>query len=153
MISGCSCLTGFRLAVQYSREEVLGQPGNVPAALAQGRNHDGDNVDPIKQVLAKPALFHLRFQIVVGSGNEAEINLLGSSSPQPLHRLLLKSAQQFALQPKVEGRNLVQKKRAGMCQLDQPGLALSAPVKAPFSYPKSSDSISVSGRAEQFRHT
>src|SRR5208283_5440053 len=98
---------------------MLGQPGNVSAALAQGRNHDGDDVDPIKQVLTKPAFLHLGFQIVVGSGNEAKINLLGGSSPQALHRLLLKSAQQFALQAKVEGRNLVKKQGAGVCQLNQ----------------------------------
>jgi len=70
---------------------------------------------------------------------------------QPLHRPLLQHSQQFALQAWIERGNLIEKQRSVVRDSINPARALSAPVNAPFSHPKSSDSISDSGNAEQFK--
>jgi hypothetical protein len=60
------------------------------------------------------------------------------------------SAQQLDLHGQRQVGHLIEQQRAAMSGLKKPPRSASAPVKAPFTWPKNSASISVSGIAPQF---
>jgi hypothetical protein len=64
--------------------------------------------------------------------------------------LLLHGAQKITWKAGLGFRNFVEEKRAAVRRFKQAGTALSAPVYAPFSWPKSSLSRMFSGSAPQF---
>ena len=57
-----------------AREEVLGQRGNVLAAVAQGRQHDLDDVEAIEEILAKAPLADQRREVAVGGRDHAHVD-------------------------------------------------------------------------------
>ena len=67
--------------------------------------------------------------------------------------LLLEHLQQLRLDREVHVADLVEEHRAAVRDLEQPGFAVVAPVKAPFSWPNSSVSSSSRDRPAQFRST
>ena len=60
---------------------MLGQDGNILAALAQRRNGDPDDIEAIQQVEAEPAGGDLLTQIAVGRGDNAHVDPAGRFSP------------------------------------------------------------------------
>ncbi len=80
----------------------------VTVTFAQGRNDDRDHIDAIEEVLSEAALADHVFEIIIGCGNEPEIDLLDRSSAQSLGRVLLQHTQQFGLQVLVESADLVE---------------------------------------------
>ena len=67
-----------------------------------------------------------------------------------LHLPVLEKTQQEPLHAQAHLADFVQEQRAAIGQLELPGLVRYAPVKLPFSWPKSSDSRRVSGSPAQF---
>ena len=90
--------------------------------LTQRRHHDRNHIDPVIKVLAKPALVHEVFEVVVSGGNQPEVDLFRRPASQSLHRTLLQHPQQLALQPVIQGADFVQKESAAMRALDHPRL-------------------------------
>jgi len=74
----------------------------------------------------------------------------GATAAHALDLPLLEHAQQRDLRLGRKVADLVEKDRSGMRQLEAARRCCSAPVKAPFSWPKSSEAISEAGIAEQF---
>src|SRR5207253_1041288 len=86
------------VAGAVNAQEVVGEQGDIVAALAQWGQEDGHDVDAVIKVFAKTSGAHHLFQVLVGGGEQAKINVLGSSSAQALHGMRLQHAQQLGLQ-------------------------------------------------------
>src|SRR5262249_43616993 len=56
-------------------EEVLDQERHVLGPLAQRRQRDADDVQPIVQVLAELAALRLRFQVLIRRREHADVDL------------------------------------------------------------------------------
>ena len=102
----------------------------------------GDNVEAEVQVLAECAVAICRLQVAIGSCDHTDVHIELFVAADRADFLLLQYAQQFCLHFQRKLANFVQKNRAAVGCLEKvPPWTLIAPVKAPFSYPKSSLSI------------
>ena len=95
-------------------QEVIDQPGNVLAAIAQRRQVDAHHVEPIKQILAEVALGDFFLQIDVGGGDHAHVHLHRLRIADALEFALLQDAQQFHLQLRLQRADLIEENRAAV---------------------------------------
>src|SRR6185436_6733031 len=102
---------------------------------------------------AKAATLHRSPQVAVGCGDHPDVRLDEPRAAEALELAFLQHAQELRLRGKAHLGHLVEEQHATRCQFDLPGLAWCALVKAPRSYPNSSDSSSCSGNAAQFSAT
>ena len=56
-------------------QELLDQQGNVLLAVAKRRNKKGDDVETVEEVFAKVAAGDLFFEILVGGGDDANVDV------------------------------------------------------------------------------
>ena len=87
---------------------------------------------------------------MVGGGHNAHIHADLFASAQAVIWHAVQHAQQLHLNLQVEIADFIQEKRAFVGHFKESGFWASAPLKAPFSYPKSSLSTRCSGIAAQF---
>ena len=80
------------LFVFHARDEFADQQGDVFAAVFQIRHLDGKHVQTVVEVLAETPLGDLVFQIAVGGGNDAYIDLDALVAADPLEHPLLQHA-------------------------------------------------------------
>src|SRR5207245_10717342 len=64
-------------------DQVFRQDRNVVQALAQGRDPDGKDVQPIEEVLTKPTTLDSGLEIAVGGGDDRHIEGNQMTAPQP----------------------------------------------------------------------
>ena len=129
------------------REEVADEVGNVLDALAQRRQPQRHDVEAEEQVLAEQALLDQDAQVLVGRGDDADVGLDRRAAADGRVLALLEHAQQPGLRLHRHVADLVEEQRAAFGLLEAAGTAALAPVKAPFSWPNSSDSMSSRGIA------
>src|ERR1700733_4237408 len=75
--------------------KVPDEEWDVFGALAQRRDVNGKNVEPIEQIRAEFLLFYHGFEIAIGRGDEAGVGAKGARTAQALEFPLLQNAQQF----------------------------------------------------------
>ena len=95
-------------------------------------------------------VLHHGFQVPLGGRDDPDIDLDGGGAADPFELLRLKHPQQAHLGIARQLPDLVKKDGPFVGPLEAPPLRSMAPVKAPFSWPKSSLSIRASGMAPQF---
>ena len=142
----------FHLGAELAHE-VIGEEQDVFAPLAQRRQMNPEHRDTIVQVFAKPAVGDRTLEVAVGGGNETDVGLERRRAADPLVLPFLQHAKELGLHGRRQLADLVEEQRAAGRQLEAPALRRSAPVKAPRSWPNSSDSTSVSGSAAQLSAT
>ena len=98
--------------------EVIGQERHVRPALAQRRQVDVEDVQPVIEVLAEDAGLHRGLQVLVGGRDQADVDLDGPHPAQPLDLPLLEDAQQLHLGGRADLPHLVQEQRAAVGQLE-----------------------------------
>ncbi len=104
--------------------EVPGQQGNVLAPLGQGRQPQGDDIQPVVQVEVEASGLGLHGQILVGGGDDPHVHghVHGAAHAQKFAFL------QHAQKPHLHGgrhlAHLVEEQRAALGGLEQAGLAL-----------------------------
>ena len=132
---------------QKLRDEI----GDIPPALPQGRDIDDEGVEPVVQVQTEIPLLTsaLRSRFVAAMMRTSTETI--SSPPTRMISLSSNTRRSFAWvrsgSSPISSRNRVPR----WAIWNRPSLPpRRAPVKAPSSYPKSSDSNSVSGIAAQF---
>src|SRR6478672_11318650 len=105
-------------------EKQPGQFRQVVEAFAERRHPNGDDVDPVVQVLAEPPLFGRLLDVDVGGHHQPEAgpNRLGAADP--LDFPFLNGPQQLGLEIQAEVPDLVQEERAARCELELPELLL-----------------------------
>ena len=62
-------------------EEMAHEVGNVLEPLAQRRQPQRHDVQPVEQILAEQALVDLLLQVAIGGGDDADIGLIGVRPP------------------------------------------------------------------------
>ena len=116
------------------------------AALAQRRHDERDAVQPEVEVLrGSGPCVDLGLEVAVGRGDDAHVDRVGVRlDPTRAHLALLEHAQELRLDRERQLADLVEEHGAAVGRLEAgPACARSAPVNAPFSWPKSSLSSSV----------
>ena len=100
----------------------MGQQGDVPVPVAERRQHDGDDVDPVVQVLAELAARDRLAQVSVRRRHDAHVHVDQRGRAHAPHLSLLDGAQQLRLQRGRDVADLVEEERAPVGRLDQSGL-------------------------------
>ena len=88
---------GLAVLLPVPGEEAPREQRNVLPALAQGRQLDGDDVQPIVQILPERAVRDHPLQVDVGGGDDPDVHLDGVDAPQPPELPLLDHPQQLGL--------------------------------------------------------
>ena len=126
----------------------LDQQRQVLDPLAERRQVDRDDVEPVVQVLAEPAGGDGLAEVLVGRGEDPAVGLDHLAAADPLERPVLEDAEELGLHPQRQGADLVEQERpAARPARTGPCFCRSAPVNAPCSWPKNSLSSSDSGIA------
>src|SRR5882762_10647458 len=102
------------------RGEVLRQERNVLPPLAQRRNADGDDVEPVEEILPEPPRFDGLPEVLVGGGDHARVHLDGSALPHPADLAFLQDAQELSLDARADVADLVEKQGPAGGLLEQP---------------------------------
>ncbi len=123
----------------------------MSTALSGGRQRQPDNIYPVEEVPSELPGFHQQVKVPVGGAyhpcpdRHGIIGTQGGLPGVPGAPGAASPAWACSHRLSRQGTGFPRRRRRTL-----PSLALSAPVKAPFSYPKSSDSRRVSGSAPQF---
>ena len=135
-------------------DEVVHQDRDVLAPLAQRRQVDRDDVEPVEEVVAELPLGDQRAQVALAARDDPDVDRNLPRPAEPLDRR--GSAAPAAASPAcVSGTSSMSSRKIvpPCASSNRPGRSLIAPVKAPRSWPNSSDSISVSERMAQLTGT
>ena len=105
-------------------EEQPRQLREIVDALAQRRHADRNDVDPVVQVLAEPAVLHRLLEIDVGRRHQAEVGLDRLQAADALDLAFLNRPQQLGLQVEAQVADLVEEQRASGRELELAELLL-----------------------------
>src|SRR5207249_6715074 len=107
----------FGLAAVSAGEllEILGaQRRHIFGVLPQRRHEEGNDVEPVEEVLAEVASLDLLLQVLVGGGDDADIYREVICGAERREALLLDNAQDLGLSAQAHIADFVQEKRAAM---------------------------------------
>ena len=99
----------------------MNELGDVLAPLGQGRQADGDDVQPVEQVLAELAAGDLGGQVARRRADHADVDLDPARSADALEGLLGQDAEYLALRRQRHVGDLVEEQRPAVRLLEQPG--------------------------------
>jgi hypothetical protein len=109
-------------------------------------------VQPVEQVLAEAAAFHVGDQVAVGRRDDPHVDLDGLAAPTD-RPASLNGAQQFHLRGRRQFADFIEEQRAAGSLDEFAGVLFGGAGKRPFSCPNSVDSTRFSGMAPQFTAT
>ena len=101
-------------------KEIFGEQTDVIDALAEGRNVDSHDIEPIEKILAEGALGHLLFEVAVCRADDADIRVQRLVAADAGKGALLENAEDFALHLKWHFTDLIEKKRALVALFEAP---------------------------------
>ena len=93
-----------RGAGRRSRQEVLGEQRDVPAALAQRRHVQRDHREPVEEVLAEAPGGDQVLEVAVGGGDHPHVDAHRLAAADPLEALALEHPQQLGLRARAACR-------------------------------------------------
>src|SRR5208283_4273783 len=97
---------------------MLRQQQDIVAAVAQGRQLDLHDVQPVKQILAELAAADGLREVAVRRGNEADIDAQLLRAADARERAVLQKAKQLGLKRLAHVGDFVEKNRAAVGFLD-----------------------------------
>src|SRR6266481_1628617 len=102
-------------------QKIFEKDQHLLPALTQRRDMDGHDIQAIKQVFAKYALFHRALQRLVGGGKHADVHLDIALSAQARKFVVLQHVQKFGLQRGMHFTDFVEENGAavGLFELAQ----------------------------------
>ena len=103
---------------------MLGKKHDIPAALAQGRQRQDNDTDPVIEILTEASAADLVSKIRIRRRDDRNIDLLGLSPAQSAHRTILDRLQDFGLGPLRQQSDLVEEERAATGGLKESELGL-----------------------------
>ena len=113
-------------------QQVLDEERNVLGPLAKRRQAERHHLEPLVEVLAKPAGAHLLGEIAVGGREDAGADRDASHPAHPLDLALLQDAQQLGLQVLRQLADLVEEDAAFLGELELARLRLHRPGEGAF---------------------
>lgn len=96
---------------------------NVLPSLSQGRKLHLDDTDPIEEVLAKTSFLDHLTQVLVGGGDDADIELDLFGRSDPFQFVLLKNSKKFGLHGQRHFSKLIEEEGPSLCHLELSGLS------------------------------
>ena len=112
-------------------EECSREGQDVLRALAQRRDPDLEDGEPVVEIFAERAACHGRSQVAVGSGDDADVGLQGPRPAEPLELALLEDAKELGLDRRARLADLVEEENAPLCQIDPARLGRVGPGERP----------------------
>ncbi len=100
------------------------------------RHAQGDDIDPVVQVLAKFSFLDRLFDVPVRRRDHAHIHGNGFRGADPVDNPFLEDPQDFCLQIDAKVSDLIQQQRASVGQLELPFLVLDGAGKGAFHVPE-----------------
>ena len=97
------------LGEEFAREER-----DVLFAVAQGRDVEGDDVEAVEEVFAEVAAGDLLFEVFVGGGDDADVDVRGCGGADGVEALLVESAEDFGLGLEAHVADFVEEERAAV---------------------------------------
>ena len=104
--------------------EVLDQRRDVLAAIAQRRHADRDHAEAEVEILAERALLDLLLEVLVGRGDDADVDLDRPRRSEALDFALLQHAQDLGLRLRAHVADFVEEDRAAVGLLELADLLL-----------------------------
>ena len=102
-------------------EEVAGEDGDVLGPLAQRRDAEVDDVEPVEQVLAEPPGPDLLREVAVGRGEDADVYLAHALLAHRADLALLEDPEQLRLRARRQLPHLVEEDRPAVGLAEQAG--------------------------------
>ena len=121
-----------RLAAPQAVQEVRHQQGDVFTPLPQRRQIDGDDLDPVVEILTHPAGRQKGFQIAVRGRDDPHINGHRPVVADFFDALLLQGPQQLHLDDLAHIPDLIQKDGAAVGLLEAPAARSHCASERPF---------------------
>src|SRR4030095_13271455 len=143
----------FRRGARALAEKGCGERQNVVTPLPEWWNVNVEDVQPVVEICAEFPLRDRILEVSISGGDDADVDADRPRAAQAQELTLLQHAQEFRLRRRCHLGDLVEKQHAAGGQSIWPGFDCCAPVNAPRSNPKSSDSRSCSGNAAQLMAT
>src|SRR5678815_1593739 len=112
-------------------DERLDQQRQVFLPLAERRQLDGEDVQPVEEIFAQLAALHGLNRHHVGRGEHTDVNGLLVAAAKAAERPLLQHAQQLHLRRRRHLGDLVQEERAAVRQLEAPFAAIGGAGERP----------------------
>ncbi len=103
---------------------MLDEQRQILGALAQRRKMQRDHVQPIVEVRSKGSLAHRLFQVAIGGGDDADVDVDALLAADAHELALLDDAQELGLKRRRQLAHLVEKDRALIRQLELSELPL-----------------------------
>jgi hypothetical protein len=108
-----------------AREEALGEQEDVRLALAQRRQLEREQGEPVVEVLAEATRPHRLGQVLVGGGDDPHVDGLGPGAAEATDDAVLEDLEQLGLEAGREHADLVEEEHAAMGELEEAGLGLA----------------------------
>ena len=106
--------------------------GDVILTFAQGRNGQRYGTDSEVEIAAKGLRLDQMPQVLMGGGNQANVNETIADVPHASKLFLFQNLEQFGLNVRINVANFVEKHGAPMGDLEQPGLDVDRPGERSF---------------------
>ena len=104
----------------YFSRKCCDEQRDVVLAIAQRRQLDRDDVQPVEQILAEPPVLHHLPQVDVGRGDDADVDLDRLHAAEAHELALLDHAQQLGLRLERDVADLVEEDAALVGEVEQP---------------------------------
>ena len=132
---------------------AAGEPQDVLAPLAQRRDAQLDDAQPVVEILPEAPRVHLRQQVAVGGRHHAHVHLAAPVLSHPPHLALLQRAQELHLHGRRHLADLVQEERAAVGRLEQARPILRGAGEGALGVAEQLASSRLSGTAPQLMAT
>ena len=129
--------------------EMIDQRRQIFETLGQSRQHDGEHIEPVIQVLSQAPLEDRVAEIAIGGRQHPHVERDVAAPADASEFAVLDDAQQLGLQLGFISPISSSSSVPPLASSKHPARRWSAPVKAPRSWPKSSLSSRPSGSAAQ----
>ena len=107
-------------------QNVIDQQAEIARPLAERRQAQNADCQPMEQVLSKALLGDFVLQVPIGGGNDANVDGLGPCRAEPLDSPFLQAAQEFDLGGQGQLTDFVEEQAAGVSRFEIAGFGLSA---------------------------
>src|ERR1700758_440468 len=99
-------------------DKVVYEQWNILFALAQRRQFDGKNIEPVVEITAKGPVRDGRLQVAIGGRNHAHVGANGFGATDALEFVFLQNAQQCDLRFQREIADFIEEERSAFCELE-----------------------------------
>ena len=110
-------------------EEFVDEKRDVFLAVAQRRDKEGDDVEAIEEVFAEVAAGDLFFEVLVGGGDDADVDVDGVAGADGVEALFVQSAEDLCLSLEAHVADFVEEEGSAVGALE--GAALFGGGRGP----------------------